>query len=99
MTHLDFDRRAIEELRLARRRYARVDQRLADDFLRKLEDAVTWIVARPLLGSPHLHGTRQRRLKRFPYYLVYAIENDLIRILAVAHFRRNEGYRRRRLNP
>jgi plasmid stabilization system protein ParE len=99
MTHLDFDRRAIRELRLARRRYAHVDQRLSDDFVTKLDEAIAWIASHPLMGSPHLHGTRYYRLKRFPYYLIYAIDNDLIRIIAVAHLKRNPGYWSRRLKP
>ena len=99
MTNLDFDRRAVRELQLVRRRYAQVDQRLAADFLTKLDDALEWIVAQPLMGSPHLRGTRYFWLKKFPYYLIYAIDNDLIRIVAVAHLKRNPGYWKRRLNP
>jgi toxin ParE1/3/4 len=41
-------------------------------------------------------GVRRKLLQRFPYSLVYAIEPDRIRILAVMHHKRRPGYWGRR---
>ena len=60
-------------------------------------------VARGLLVKhPHSGqalGPRVRRLllRRHPYQLIYLVENDLIRIFAVAHLRRRPRYWRDRL--
>jgi hypothetical protein len=41
--------------------------------------------------------TRRCLLRRFPYGLIYALDQDDILILAVAHTRREPGYWRDRL--
>ncbi|MFN9211471.1 MAG: hypothetical protein ACK6C0_05215 [Betaproteobacteria bacterium] len=50
----------------------------------------------PALGT---HGKRARRsfpLARFPYTVVYCIEGDVLRVLALAHQSRRPGYSRQR---
>ena len=37
-------------------------------------------------------GLRRKVLQRFPYSLIYAVEPDRIRIVAIAHQRRRPGY-------
>ncbi len=70
---------------------------MANRFVTALNYAIARIGANPALGSPHLRGTRIRRLRRFPFQLVYVIESTGVLVLAVAHGRRRPGYWRRRL--
>lgn len=50
-------------------------------------------------GAWHLldTGVRRYRLNRFPFGLIYTIENGEIIILAIAHHHREPGYWRERL--
>ena len=41
-------------------------------------------------------GIRQARVPRFPYALVYRVSRNTIQVIAVAHLRRNPGYRQER---
>jgi toxin ParE1/3/4 len=55
-----------------------------------LESPTTWPFARP--------GSNLRRfvLTRFPYTLIYAESEELVRVFAVAHQKRRPGYWRAR---
>jgi toxin ParE1/3/4 len=46
----------------------------------------------PLIGEPIGKGYRRFPLRRFPFALIYRIDGDQLRILAVAHRRRRPGY-------
>ena len=65
-------------------------------FLVALEEAVEKILVNPeafqLVGGE----TRHKLIRRFPYSLLYVIESDRIRVLAVAHQKRRPGYWRNR---
>ena len=95
--NLDFHPRAIEEARAARRWHARRSTLLANQFTLALDEAVKEITVAPALWSPHLHGTRCHRLKRFSYLIIYRETIGSIQIIAVAHTRRRPGYWRRRV--
>jgi len=69
----------------------------AEDFWQELRRARQSVVERPQLGGPYLHGTKCRRLKRFPYGLIYVERAKRIIGVAVAHLRRSPGYWRHRL--
>lgn len=66
-------------------------------FLGALEEAVQTILAHP--EASQLVGSEIRRylVRRFPYSLLYVVESDRIRVLAVAHQKRRPGYWRTRL--
>lgn len=46
----------------------------------------------PLIGEPIGKGYRRFPLRRFPFALIYRIDGNELRILAVAHRRRRPGY-------
>lgn len=50
------------------------------------------LAAHPALGAEHLHGTRRLLLRRFPFDVVYIIENEKLVLVALAHHRRKPGY-------
>lgn len=68
----------------------------ADEFADALDRAWVRIADFPALGTPGKLGTRLLTLNKFPYSLVYRIEPDRVRVIAVAHHGRRPGYWDRR---
>ncbi|TKB52555.1 MAG: type II toxin-antitoxin system RelE/ParE family toxin [Nitrospira sp.] len=66
-------------------------------FLVALEEAVQKVLANPEAWQVVGDETRRNLIRRFPYSLLYVIESDRIRVLAVAHQKRRPGYWRNRL--
>jgi plasmid stabilization system protein ParE len=66
-------------------------------FLVALEEAVEKVLANPEAFQLVSGETRHKLIRRFPYSLLYVIEPDRIRVLAVAHQKRRPGYWRNRL--
>jgi len=62
------------------------------EFLAAVEQALEWIRRHPLLGSPLKRPFRRVFLHRFPYALVYAVEEDVAFVAAVMHLKRKPGY-------
>ena len=70
---------------------------LGDAFLIEVLSAAERISLYPEAWHSLDEGLRRCRLNRFPYGLIYAIENGDILVLAVAHLHREPGYWRDRL--
>jgi toxin ParE1/3/4 len=70
---------------------------LGDDFYVEIETALALVEEFPEAGPPSAHGGRRKNLDRFPYFLIYVIENGEIVVAAVSHAHRNPGYWRNRL--
>jgi len=66
-------------------------------FLREVQRSLEQVIANP--EAHQLIGTEVRRkpLRQFPYSLMYAVEPDRIRVIAVAHAKRRPNYWRDRL--
>jgi plasmid stabilization system protein ParE len=64
-------------------------------FVAEVRRAVNWIIENPYaaVGS----GVRSKPLNHFPYNILYAVEPDLILIVAVAHQKRRPRYWRARI--
>ena len=65
---------------------------LGQKFLVEFRKGVKRILAHPSAWSPIQENVRKCVLKKFPYTIVYAIEENLIIILAVAHQHRLPDY-------
>ncbi len=50
----------------------------------------------PHIGEPIGNGLRRFPLKRFPFALLYRVDGERLRIIAVAHRRQRPGYWSRR---
>ena len=50
------------------------------------------LVTLPAIGTPSRRKVRKIALRQFPYSIVYRDEPELIRVIAVAHHRREPGY-------
>jgi toxin ParE1/3/4 len=68
-------------------------QALIDD----VEACVNEILEHPSACERVSKKLRRKVLSRFPYGLIYAVESDRIRIMAIAHFKRRPEYWRYRL--
>jgi hypothetical protein len=66
-------------------------------FLIEVLSAADRIERFPVAWHPLTEGVRRCRLNRFPYGLIYTIDNGDILVLAVAHLHRRPDYWRDRL--
>ena len=64
----------------------------ADDFADELEQALGLLSHFSALGKTGARNTRTLPLHSFPYSLIYCLQVDMIRIIAVAHHSRRPGY-------
>ena len=58
----------------------------------EIGNALARIVAEAGLGTPGPEGTRILPVHRFPVSLVYRVQGDMARVIAVAAQRRRPGY-------
>jgi hypothetical protein len=66
-------------------------------FLIEVLSAAERVSRYPKAWHPLAEDVRRCRLNRFPYGLIYVVENGDILVLAVAHLHRQPGYWRDRL--
>ncbi|MEO8998332.1 MAG: type II toxin-antitoxin system RelE/ParE family toxin [Rhodanobacter sp.] len=87
-----FNRLAEVELREAILYYESEAPGLGRRFLSTVESALAEILDHPLTGAPLRGDVRRKQLGRFPYQLLYRLDDEEIRILAVMHKRRRPLY-------
>ncbi|HEY9748888.1 MAG TPA: type II toxin-antitoxin system RelE/ParE family toxin [Allocoleopsis sp.] len=71
---------------------------LAQAFINAVEDAVYRVRESPTRWQVVDGNIRRCLTRRFPYSILYTIEEDYILILAVMHCNREPGYWKARLN-
>ena len=64
----------------------------ANDFLDEVEQAKNLLTMFAKVGEAGMHNTRMLPLHKFPYSLIYRLQGDAIRIIAVAHHSRRPTY-------
>lgn len=93
MTTVIFHPLAEQELVEAVDYYEEQKPGLGLEYLEEVEHAVDFLIRYPEAGSIVQGSLRRLVLPRFPYSLLYRIlENDRIRILALAHHKRRPQY-------
>ena len=65
-------------------------------FIAEVHRCLGFVSEHPL-AAPEKKGVRKKLLNHFPYNLLYAVETDLIVVVAVAHQKRRPGYWRSRV--
>jgi plasmid stabilization system protein ParE len=70
---------------------------LGEEFILDVEASLKLIADFPHLGSPGPAGTERIHLRRFPYSVVYRLEESLLRVIAVEHQRRRPFFWRDRV--
>ena len=83
---------AEEEMTEAALFYEAASSQLGTDFLDDVQRAIDRLCDYPQAGETFASGFRRTLLHQFPFSLVYAIEENTIVIVAVAHQSRRPGY-------
>lgn len=65
---------------------------LAEAFLAEVARVTELLARQPLAGTSVRGDLRQWRLRRFPYFIVYRVRADQLRILALAAQKRRPAY-------
>ena len=68
------------------------------DLSREVFDTIGRIIRHPKAWPPYKHRSRRCLTNRFPYAVIYRIEEDFILIFAVAHMSREPDYWSKRVN-
>jgi len=78
--------------------YAQQAPGLGDSFLVEFLRTIQLIERHPTGWHPLSNQTRRCRLRRFPYGVIYNIDQDDILVVAVAHLHRRPAYWQGRVN-
>ncbi|MBH8555408.1 type II toxin-antitoxin system RelE/ParE family toxin [Nostocaceae cyanobacterium CENA357] len=93
MTRIVFHPLAEQELVDVASYYEEQNQGLGLDLLTEIEGAVNLLIRYPTAGVVVRGFVRRLILPKFPYSLLYrVVDDDLIRILAIAHHKRKPVY-------
>ncbi len=65
---------------------------LGDGFIDEVEKVLEVIEQQPSSGTKITNTERRFLVSRFPYGIIYSVEEDLITIFAVMNLRRKPGY-------
>jgi toxin ParE1/3/4 len=87
-----FHPEALAEYSEAVQYYAEQRSEVAQMFINAIEDAVYGIRESPTRGAIVDEDVRRCLTRKFPYSILYTIEQDYILILAVTHCSREPGY-------
>ncbi|HYR11519.1 MAG TPA: type II toxin-antitoxin system RelE/ParE family toxin [Longimicrobium sp.] len=72
--------------------YADDSKEAARAFAQEFRAVIALLRERPLIGTPHLEGTRRKVLSRFPFSVIYDVLSDRVGVIAVAHHSRDPEY-------
>jgi len=86
---LKFSARALREIGESREWYESQSPGLGDEFVAAIELQLKRLEQAPLLYAEVIPGVRRALLPRFPLGLFYAMQGDLVHVLAVLHDARN----------
>ena len=92
MDRSEFHRLADRELNEAAQYYDLENPGLGSSFLKEVDRCLHSIEKHPDAGVILRGSVRRRRLRRFPYALLYKIKPSKIRILAVMNLKRRPTY-------
>jgi plasmid stabilization system protein ParE len=93
----EFFPEAEEEFREAVRHYENDAPGVGLRFVAEVRKGVTFISENPFAAPVVGSDLRRKVLNHFPYSLLYAVESELVVIVAVAHQKRRPRYWRSRL--
>ena len=88
---------AQRELRNAARYYEDRVPNLGFDFIAEVRATLARVVANPEAWHPMGGEIRRCRTHRFPYGIIYTVENGLVLVISVMHLHRHPGSWRKNL--
>ncbi|HET8865338.1 MAG TPA: type II toxin-antitoxin system RelE/ParE family toxin [Gracilimonas sp.] len=65
---------------------------LGDDFINEVEKVLIVIEQQPSSGTKITKTERRFLVSRFPYGIIYSVQDDLITIFAIMNLKRKPGY-------
>ena len=71
---------------------------LGYDFLLQVEAGLRFIENNPFVFPEKYKGTRRYLIKRFPYKIVYIVEDSKVIVLGILHGRRDPKWIAKRIN-
>lgn len=77
--------------------YQVVSPRLRDKFQIQIDISLKEIQSNPMVFHSLGRKVRCKKLRRFPYLIIYFVEKDLISVIAVIHEKRNPKAWKRRV--
>lgn len=77
--------------------YGTIDNDLGERFVTAADIAVAEVKARPLQARQWDGQARKVRVRRFPYAVVYWVDEGTVNIVSVMHLHREPGYWRDRM--
>ncbi len=89
---------AEEDLKAAFSWYEDNRKGLGYDFLFQVDAGINFIERNPEIHPIEYKGTRKHLIKRFPYKIIYLVEEEKIIILAVLHGRRKPDLTKKRID-
>jgi len=92
MTTVLFDPEAKKEFLESIKFYENCRLGLGKSFSKSVEKAIQRIVEAPFQYRILVSPFRRYLLQKFPFFVIYSIEPDHIRIIAIAHTKRKPGY-------
>jgi plasmid stabilization system protein ParE len=85
-------RAAQADLRRAARFYEEETAGLGGDFLAEVARSFSRLEAKPEIGAPMRRSARKLVIRRFPYLIIYRLEEERVLVLAVSHQRRHPDF-------
>ncbi len=64
----------------------------ARDFRNEVHRTLQLLGEHPAVGTPGRHRTRSLVVRRYPFSVVYCMQEDTVRVIAIAHQSRRPGY-------
>lgn len=64
----------------------------ASDFMNEIQRSLKLAIEHPALATPAVENTRRLQVHRYPYVLIYRVQADALRVLAVVHHSRRPGF-------
>jgi plasmid stabilization system protein ParE len=92
VTRAAFHRKARAEYRATVEYYKAERASLGAHFAAEVRAAVEFLTTLPEASAVQPDGTRHKRLRTFPFKVVYRIVGDVVEIVAVCHQRQKPGY-------
>lgn len=89
---LDFHPQVDREIEKIQLHYRKISDNLADAFKFELLEELDRIEATPRRCAIRRDQIRRSNLPKFPYNILFRIDQESVRILAVRHHRRKPGY-------
>ena len=92
MKSVRFNKKAEIELLAIGVRYQQISAKLSAAFTASVESAIDQIQQFPAAWPESYKGNRKCLVKTFPYAIIYKEHARVIRIAAIAHFKRKPAY-------